>query len=146
MESVVLESLDEIARGGGPELVSVLLLLKAEATRAIDRFNTPNAENCRELLLRFTGFDAFPVLSSHRLGLPANLARIRLNEVLKVRHSFAHGFQIPTYQWTTRYGITNRLTKTAVRNAAWLIQDFVDSLDLRISSHLKNSFPSRVFW
>lgn len=104
IEAIVIESLDVIARGAAQGELALVNLLRGEAQRAIQKFNTPNAENCRDIVLRFTGFDAFPVMSSRRLGLTSHQARERLNQILKVRHSFAHGHEMPDFPWTTRGG------------------------------------------
>lgn len=146
IEAVCLEAIDAIALGGSAEVLVLQTLLRAEAIRAIEKFNTPNAENCRELLLRYTGFDAFHHMASQRLAMPAHQARARLNEILKVRHAFAHGFPIPAYAWTTRYGIQNRLTKRAVRDAIVLIDDFSSSIDRELSRHVGAAFPGRALW
>lgn len=146
VEAIVIEALDIVARGATPGELALVVLLKQEAVRAAEKFNTPNAENCRDLVLRFTGLDAFPVLSSPRLGLAAHPARERLNQILKVRHSFAHGFPIPDYPWTIRAGVRQRLTKRAVLEASWLIEDLVLSLDVALGSHLRAVFPTRSVW
>jgi len=146
IESVVLEAIDATLPSASPEVMFFALLHKAEATRAIAKFNTPNAENCRDLVLRYTGYDAFPEFSSPKLGLSALPARSRLNEILRVRHAFAHGFPIPRYVWTTRYRIENRLTKKSVNESVSLIDDFVSSLDQAIASHMRLSFPTANYW
>lgn len=146
IEAVTLEAIDAVALGANAEVLWLTSLLRGEASRAIEKFNTPNAENCRDLLLRFTGFDAFPAMQSSRLSLPSHLARVRLNEVLKVRHAFAHGFAIPAYSWTTRYGVQNRLTKRAVSDASSLIDDLVSGIDSGLAQHIRTAFPARVIW
>lgn len=146
IEAVTIEAIDAVAAGGSGDVLPLATLIRLEANRFIEKFNTPNAENCRELLLRFTGFDAFPVMQSARLNLPSHLARVRLNEVLRVRHAFAHGFPIPAFSWTTRYGIQNRLTKRAVRDSAALIEDFVTNIDRALVGHIQGAYPTRIVW
>lgn len=146
VEAVTLEAIDAVASGASSEVLWLTSLLREEAVRAVEKFNTPSAENCRMLLLKFTGFDAFSVMASPRLSLPASLARTRLNEILRVRHAFAHGFPIPSYSWTTRYGTQNRLTKRAVRDSQKLIEDFVDRIDVDLAAHIRTAFPSRAVW
>jgi len=146
IEAVTIEAIDVVAAGASAEVLLLTTLIRAEAKRAIEKFNTPNAENCRDLLLKYTGFDSFPHMQSARLSLAAHLARARLNEILQVRHAFAHGYRIPAYAWTTRYGIQNRLTKRAVADAAILIDDFVSVVDLELGRHVKTAFPTRTVW
>jgi hypothetical protein len=67
-------------------------LLKATTKNAIHGFSTPNAENCRTLLLR-VGMDPWPYWSwaSGSDAVTRAVARQRLNQWLTVRHSIAHG-------------------------------------------------------
>lgn len=146
IEAVLLEALDSIARGAPPGELALVLLLKDEARRAVEKFNTPNAENCRDLILRYTGFDAIAVLSSPRLGLASHPARERLNQILKVRHSFAHGFPIPDYPWTVRAGVSRRLTKRAVSESITLVDDFAFAIDRALAAHVVGAFPGRTAW
>jgi len=146
VESIVMEVVDAIAVGAAVEVGTLALLIKSEVSRAVDKFNTPNSENCRDFILRFTGLDIFPVMTCSRLSMPAHMARARLNEILKVRHAFAHGFAIPAFAWTTRYGTTNRLTKRAVREAQVLINEFVSNVDANLSNHVRAVFTNRILW
>lgn len=146
VEAVVVEALDRAMVGATQSEIALIGLVRQEAVRAIDKFNTPNAENCRDLILRYTGCDVFPVMSSPSLGLAANFARGRLNEVMRVRHSFAHGFQIPSYSWTMRNGVGGRLSVKAIRSVRGLIVDFVNAIDNQLSIHMAAQFPGRFFW
>ena len=146
VEAITIEAIDTIANCSNAEVLLLTMLIKAEAKVAIAKFNTPTAENCRGLLLRFTGFDAFPYMRSQRLSLTAHLARVRLNEILQVRHAFAHGYSVPAYSWTTRYGLKNRLTKNAVIQSSRLIDDFVSNIDSELAKHIKSAFPTRLAW
>ena len=119
---------------------AVATILLAEASMAKSKFNTPNYENSRDLFLRFTGVDTYPVMASHRLALSGPQTRDRLNEILKVRHSFAHGAPIPAYAWLKRYGTTNRLTKTAVQMVETLITDLVRQVDAALERQLQQVF------
>lgn len=146
IESVVIESMGVIAIGASAGEMVLLGLLRAEAENAVSKFNTPNAENCRDLILRYVGIDIFPIMISKKTNLVAHFARAKLNEILKVRHAFAHGFSIPSYSWTIRYGIQNRLTKRAVSDCHSLVCEFVNNIDLAISAHIGTVFPGRPIW
>jgi len=78
-------------------------LLKGQLEIELKKFNTPNSDNCRNLLLRYTKFDPWPTWLNVRFGastITASLVvRNTLDEILKLRHSFAHGFSIPANAW-----------------------------------------------
>lgn len=78
-------------------------LLKAQLEAELKKFNTPNSENCRNLLLKYTRFDPWPTWTNIKFNgatVSASLVvRNTLDEILKLRHSFAHGFSIPAHSW-----------------------------------------------
>ena len=78
-------------------------LLKIQLEFELKKFNTPNSENCRNLLLKYTSFDPWPHWLNVKFGgatISASLVvRNTLDEILKLRHSFAHGFAIPANSW-----------------------------------------------
>jgi hypothetical protein len=73
---------------------------------AIERFNTPNFENAVRLINRTTGCDLSAIWTAiGARGNPAFDSKIYLNDALDVRHSFAHGFGLPSNSFTNRQGI-----------------------------------------
>lgn len=146
VESITLEFLDKQIVVSQAKASSFAKILRDEAARAVERFNTPNFSESRNLILRFTGFDAYPVMQSSRLRMTSAQAESRLNEVLKVRHSFAHGHSLPSFVWLTRYAHQSRLTKQAVRNVETLLGDLSVNVDKGLAGHAIATLGGPAVW
>jgi hypothetical protein len=116
------------------------------SNRAISRFNTPNWENSRNLLLEYTGYDPFPDWVWRTRGMTSQDVQAKFNEILKVRHSFAHGFSIPSYPWTISSTGHARLTKAAVMSCEALFIHLVRQTDTGVAAHIRLHFSVTVPW
>jgi hypothetical protein len=146
IESVTLEFLDREVLISASKASSLAKILRDEAGRAAGRFNTPNFGESRNLIFRFTGFDPYSVMNSPRLGMNSAQAENRLNEILKVRHSFAHGHPLPAFAWLTRYAHQSRLSRTAVRNVEVLLGDLSASIDTGLSTYSAVTLGGPPVW
>lgn len=140
IEAITLEAIDCLVDPSDLKRSAIVQVLRKEAQRATESFNTPNFDNARTLLLRYTGFDAYTSMQSPRLGLGVPQTQTRLNEILRVRHSFAHGLPIPNYSWLSRYGVSSRLTKRAVENVDILLGDLVAEIDRDLGAFMVATF------
>jgi hypothetical protein len=124
----------------------ILSLLEAESGQKLGKFNTPNAENTRNLLMSVVGYDPWQDWSCAKRGLNALAARERLNEILKVRHSLAHGFSMPSYKWNQSASGDTRLTLYAVNWSGSFLSHLVMSTDAGIADHIKMTHGLPVNW
>ena len=108
---------------------AIYSLLNTYATTALGKFNTPNSENSRKILINATGYDPIGDWIWTAKGLTAIQTREYLNEILKVRHSFAHGFTMPAYLWTQSSTGKVRLTATAVDKVCLFLSFLVTQTD-----------------
>ncbi|MEH2169888.1 MAG: hypothetical protein V7K41_25205 [Nostoc sp.] len=93
--------------------------------RSLKQFNTPNADNSRNLLFQYTGYDPINDWVWSKRSMNALVTRQMLNDILQVRHSFAHGFPIPAFSWTQTPTGKVRLTAKAIKDVDALLQYLV---------------------
>ena len=72
--------------------------------------------------------------------------RARLNEILRVRHSFAHGFDIPDYDWTRSPGGKIRLTSKAIQETEAFFKNLVKVTDRGMKTHIELTYGLTSFW
>ncbi|MFL9940379.1 hypothetical protein [Paraburkholderia graminis] len=147
LERLVGEVQQEITDPGHARLSAVLALFKLITDREVKYFNTPNAENARGLLYTHTGYDPINDWQWAAGALNGPQCRQRLNEILRVRHSFAHGFAIPTdIQWA-RHGVTpGKLTVTVLQSVDRFLSHMVKVTDAGMSLHLATVFGVATGW
>jgi hypothetical protein len=129
-----------------PKFHSLYTVAKNNADRAKKKFNTPNYENSRNLLIELTGFDPLPVWVWTDKSMTPLLVNERLNEILKVRHSFAHGFSIPPYSWAASRSGRVVLRVDAVRFVRSFFIHLVTETDIGMSRFLAQNYQVHVIW
>ncbi len=114
-------------------------MAKKITDQALDKFNTPNWENTRNLLLQYTGYD--PSNDWNWPGYNSIQVKERLNQILKVRHSFAHGFAIPAYSWTQSTSTGNtELTDLALGENDSFFENLVIKTDNGMKQHISTTY------
>lgn len=137
LERLVREAQQAVADSANTKLSAALSLLTSLTEKEIKRFNTPNAENSRTLLFAHTGYDAINDWQWVTGGLNGIQARTRLDEILQIRHSFAHGFAIPTnIAWAKNRNHPGALNLTALRNVDRFLAHIVRETDRGMARHL----------
>jgi hypothetical protein len=70
----------------------------------------------------------------------------RHNQILKVRHSFAHGHSIPQYSWNTLPGGQCRLTRKTIDMVEAFFRNLVRRTDAGMKNHIQSTYNIRVIW
>lgn len=136
----------EVANPSVADFHAIHTLANAAARVQLERFNTPNAENTRNLMLVTTGYDPWPDWQWPARGMNALAVRLRLNEILKVRHSLAHGYSMPGYQWTQAKSGETRLTVEILAWTRAFFSHLVAATDLGLKAHLGTVYGVIATW
>jgi hypothetical protein len=147
LERVVREAQREIADNTQIRLSVVLALLTEITENEIKRFNTPNASNSRTLLIAHTGYDPINDWQWAVGGLNGVQARARLDEILQIRHSFAHGFPVPTnINWVKNRNQAGVLNTSVLKSVEKFLAHIVLVTDEGLKSHLSSKFGVVLSW
>jgi hypothetical protein len=146
LNELVKNFYSEIADPARPSYLSIHTIAFKASEEAIRRFNTPNFENARKFLVATTGYDPYSDWVWPRRGMNVQLVKERLNEIIRVRHSFAHGFSIPSYSWTTSPSGRVRLTITVLRDTERFFGNLVNRTDKRMKEHIWRMYTRRPVW
>ena len=125
---------------------AVYTIAQQAAENALARFNTPNWENTRNILVQYTGYDPIGDWSRSQLNMNLEQVRQRLTEILKVRHSFAHGFNMPAYNWTESLGGRIRLTSKAIQETEAFFKNLVKVTDKGMKAHIESTYGLANIW
>lgn len=126
----------DVASPASVQFHAMHTLANAAANAKLDRFNTPNAENARNLIVTCTGYDPWSDWQWASRGLNVLATRNRLNEILKVRHSLAHGFAMPAYTWNQAAAGHVRLTVDAISWTRAFLTHLVTTTDAGLRAHM----------
>lgn len=138
--------IQEVADPAQPGFHALHTLVQQFADTQLGRFNTPNAENARNLIVGCTGYDPWADWQWPARGMGALAVRERLNEILKVRHSLAHGFAMPGYTWTQGPAGQTRLTLQALSETRALLNHLVVRTDQGLRGHIVAVFGVAPAW
>ena len=133
---LVRDFFQEVANPTVAQFHAMHSLANAAAISQLERFSTPNAENTRNLIVACTGYDPWQDWQWPARDMNVLAARLRLNEILKVRHSLAHGFAMPGYPWNQNASGQTRLTLEALGWARAFLYHLVATTDLGFRAHL----------
>jgi len=129
-----------------PSFHAVHRIAQTAAEIALERFKTPSWDNTRNLLAQYTGYDPIADWVWPAGGMKVAQVNERLDQILKVRHSFAHGFPLPAYPWTQSTSGRIRLTSGGVRNTHAFFGNLVARTDRGMADHITAAYGKRPPW
>lgn len=135
-----------VARPSDPSYSALHLIANGHAQTALKRFNTPNWENTRALCISLAGYDPANDWNWQARGLSAAYCREFLNDILKVRHSFAHGLTMPSLSWTITSTGTPRLTRNGLTEVKRFLTHMAKVTDEGLKRSIINTFGQSPPW
>jgi hypothetical protein len=129
-----------------PKFIALHSVVQELASTAGDKFHTPNWENTRNFLVQHTGYDPINDWIWRQRSFGGPQVRERLNEILRIRHSFAHGFPMPSFSWNTSNTGQARLTAGIIEDIESFFINLVRQTDNGMSRHIRGIFNPNVTW
>ncbi|MFZ3043386.1 MAG: HEPN domain-containing protein [Thiobacillus sp.] len=106
--------------------------------------NTPNWDKSRELILNITGMDPYASwIWSPRFTNQTD-TKAFFNGILDVRHSFAHGFAVPTN--VPELAVPGQLDSNYVANAISCLEYFATTVDNLLEYELTHRHACVIGW
>ena len=146
LNNIVRNFYSVVVIAGDQKFLAMKALAEDFSGFKLNKFNTANFENSRELIVKCTGYDPYGDWGWKRRRLTVLQVSQLLNQILKVRHSFAHGFPVPTYPWTQSPSGKVRLTNSGVKDSEDLLRHLVSATDSGIASHIQHTYSIVVQW
>lgn len=145
-EAIVHEYFDVVSDPTRPDFRGLHSIARGLAERSSDRFNTPTFEKARDLLFSTTGFDPYSTWSWPARRRSVLWIMGRLNDVLRIRHSFAHGFPLPANAWTTGPSGRLRLTAAGVDEIEAMFRNLVRRTDAGLAAYVLATYGKTLAW
>ena len=146
VDNLVRNFYDVIADSTNPKFDAIYTLAKGTVENALARFNTPNWENTRNFLNQYTGYDPINDWGASQANMNLEQVHQRLNEILRVRHSLAHGSDMPAYNWTQSPSGRVRLTSKAIQETGTFFKNLVNITDSGMKTHIEATYKLTSIW
>lgn len=138
IKNLVRDFYDVIVDPSDPKFRAIYTIARKRAENALTRFNTPNAENTRNILVWYTGYDPINTLLWTQ--------REKLDDIVEVRHSFAHGFDMPFNTWTQSLSKRGHLTSKAVQETEAFFKNLVEVTDNGMKAYIESTYVLTNIW
>lgn len=106
----------------------------------LTKLNTPNFENTREFILDCTGLDTYALWRWDRKSLTNINIKDLLNEAVRVRHSFAHGFPVRNLRYLNVIDGSNAVTYRKAIFVRSLLSHLSRATDQELDNRLQTLF------
>ncbi|WP_421857227.1 HEPN domain-containing protein [Oceanicaulis sp.] len=155
-EKVLLEAVEKIdaamrdPHAGTPAwVVQSFSLRRAQIESTVKKFNTPDDVRVRDLFNQTIGLNPWPHWEWKRgpRQWDSKEVRKRTNTWVLVRHSIAHGFELPNdVDWLQGTSGNPRLTLSLLKECRAHFIHIVDLMDAIVGNHLKSTYNMASPW
>jgi hypothetical protein len=146
LENLVQDFITEISDPLDMRYTALSDLFAPKVEQELKRFNTPKYDNARTLVATCTGYDPINDWNwpARRMGGPA--VRILVDEIVNVRHCFAHGTAMKSYDWNTSTAGQVRLTVQALVLVRGIFGHLVSVTDRQLDAHIRATYGLVRSW
>lgn len=106
----------------------------------LEKFNTPNFDNSREFLIGSSGYDPYADWRWDKKALTNLRVKELLNEAVRVRHAFAHGFPVRNIRHLVFIDGTNSITYRKAVFVRSMLAHLVLTTDKALDDRLNTLF------
>lgn len=146
LNQITKEFLQRISSATDVGYSSLHSVVEPMVSQKLKKFNNPNWENSRQLMISCTGYDPIADWPWRKAQYTRQDSQDFLNGILKVRHSFAHGFSMPTFSWNQTPTGRIQLNDQALHRIERFFIHLVSATDSGLAGHGRLRFPDRTFW
>ena len=146
VKAIIREFFGVVANPAVPAYFAMHKLGEDNAIAAMKKMHNPNWQNARDALVALTGYDPISDWVWPARHMNAQAVRSRSDEIVKVRHGFAHGSPIPAFSWTILSAGKVALTSKSVKDVEAFFRNLVSKTDRGPRRFLATTYSVRVRW
>ncbi|MDQ7809682.1 HEPN domain-containing protein [Amycolatopsis sp. A133] len=146
LENVVKDFLTLVADPLDVRYSAVIDLLAPKIDSELKRFNTPKYGNARDLIYTSTGYDPINDWNWPSRGMGGPAVKNLVDEIVTVRHHFAHGAPMRAYSWNTNKTGQARLTDDCLNLVRGIFSHLAGVTDRNLSGHIKATYSIGKVW
>lgn len=146
LEAAAMESLSAASDPLDRRLTAIQDLHRRTVENSVRKFNTPNWQNSRTLVLTTIGYDPINDWNWSARGFNSVTIRVFWDEIIGLRHSFAHGFHLRSHSWLCHAAGCADLQSSCLVLVGAFFTHLVRITDKEVGAHLRATYGPQFGW
>jgi len=114
--------------------------------KVLSRLNTPDRDQARNAILLCTGYDPINDWTWRKAQMSATDVKEFLADIFRVRHSYAHGFALPSTAWTRTPTGKVQLSSISLARVEAFLRHLAKRTDNGLRGHAKTVTQGLIVW